>query len=475
MAPTTTTSSTTVTRPARRRRRWPWVLTGLLLLGAGGGVWYSRTRGAEAEAPAVTTQLQPVQPGTVRVSVSGPGTLEAAATRTVGVSRNVTVGTLPAVGERVTKGQLLTTLTSDDVTTAVRTAELNLQKARASLDALRASQEASRVNQQSSAAQADASVTAAQATLADAERTLASARTTLNAQEQLYAVGAVSAQDLAAARNAVADAQAGVQSARSSLESARTSAAGTRQQAQASTESSAQDLRSSQLAVQQAEESLEAAQADQAALKIYAPISGVVSAVGATEGAPLASNSTLLTLLDDTTLNLPVQVDETEIGGVEAGQPAEVTLDAREDQTFRGEVVRVSPGATQESGISVFTATVTLDNADGLLRPGMTAEAEIIQSEASGLLVPARAIQTVRGRSYVQMPGEEGAEPERVRVTLGATDGTNTIVEEGLTPGQQVVVPGSRSAAPASSGQPRQGQGGFGAAGGPPGGFGGAP
>lgn len=205
----------------------------------------------------------------------------------------------------------------------------------------------------------------------------------------------------------------------------------------------------------------------------------MVSTVTATEGVVVNSGATILTVLDDTTLNLPVQIDETEIAGVKVGQSADVTLDAFDGQTFTGKVVRVSPGATQSSGISVFTATVQLSNPDGQLRAGMTAEAEIIQSEETGLLVPSRAIQTVRNRSYVQLPAADGAagnaEGEQVRVETGATDGTNTIVTGGLTPGQEVVVPGTTRS---SAGSDRQGtrqntQGGFGTGGPPVGGFGG--
>ncbi|WP_155298146.1 efflux RND transporter periplasmic adaptor subunit [Deinococcus kurensis] len=455
--------TTTAARPAAPRRRWPWVVSGLLLVAAvTGGIVYTRTRSADTAA-APTTTTSRAQPGVVRVSVSGPGTLEAAQTRTVGADLTATVGAVPAVGERVTRGQLITTLSSDSVEQNVRSAQLNLDKARASLDAARASQA-------SSAAQRASSVVSARNSLAQAEQSLADARRTLSGQQQLAAIGALSASALADAQSAVTKAQQGVDSARASLSSALT-----QQQTGASTD--AQNLRSQALAVQQAQDSLDAAAQDRTDLKVYAPMSGVVSTVTATEGAVVTSGASILTLIDDTTLNLPVQIDETEIAGVKAGQRADVTLDAFDGQTFSGKVVRVSPGATQSSGISVFTATVQLNNPDGQLRAGMTAEAEIVQSEAQGLLVPSKAVQTVRGRSYVQTPAAAaGAEPERVRVQTGATDGTNTIVTEGLTPGQEVVVPGTARRAGTSGGQSggqTNRQGGFG---GPPGGFpGGAP
>ncbi|MHA0041702.1 efflux RND transporter periplasmic adaptor subunit [Deinococcus sp. PEB2-63] len=458
-------TTTSIPRPAAPRRRWPWVLGALLLVGAAtGGVLYTRSHSAQTAAVTATTSTSRAQPGVVRVSVSGPGTLEAAQTRTVGADLTATVGAVPAVGERVTKGQLITTLSSDTVEQNVQSAQLNLDKARASLDAARASQA-------SSAAQRASSVVSARGSVTQAEQTLADAQRTLNGQQQLAAIGALSASALADAQSAVTKAQQSVDSARASL-----STALTQQQTGASTD--AQNLRSQALAVQQAQDALDAAAQDRADLKVYAPMSGVVSTVTATEGTVVNSGASILTLIDDTTLNLPVQIDETEIAGVKVGQRADVTLDAFDGQTFSGKVVRVSPGATQSSGISVFTATVQLTNPDGQLRAGMTAEAEIIQSEDRGLLVPSKAVQTVRSRSYVQIPAAAGAEPERVRVETGATDGTNTIVTDGLTPGQEVVVPGaarSTGTGTQGSGQTnRQTNSGFG---GPPGGGfpGGAP
>jgi HlyD family secretion protein len=453
----TTTSSPAHGRAARPRR-WPLFVLGALLLGSvGGGIYLSRT-GAETAVTAPAVSTAPVQRGMVRISVNGPGTLEAGATRTVGADQAGTVGAVPPVGERVTKGQLLTRLSSDTVEQNVQTAQLNLDKARASLDATRA-------NQASSAAQRGSSVSGAQNSVAQAQQTLAEAQRTLDGQRQLHAIGALSDADLNTAQANVTKAELALASARASLNAAQT-------QSSTGASSDAENLRGAQIAVQQAQTALETAQQSRASLKLYAPISGVVSTVGADAGTVVNSGTTILTILDDSTLNLPVQIDETEIAGVQAGQMAEVTLDAYDGQTFTGKVARVSPGATQSSGISVFTATVTLPNPDGQLRSGMTAEAEIIQSQERGLIVPSKAIQTVRNRSYVEVPGAAGAEPERVRVTTGATDGTNTVITDGLEAGQEVIVPGT--ARSTSGGSGTRNTGGFG--GGPPGGgFGGQP
>lgn len=458
---TTIISSHTATKP---RKRWPWVVAGLLLLGGiGGGVYRARQLSAQSQTVTQTTTTTVAQRGEVRVSVSGPGTLEASATRTVGADLTATVGSVPAVGERVTKGQLLTTLTSDNVTDNVQTAQLNLSKAQASLDAMLASQNSSAAQRQSNVTQAQQNVIQAQQTLQDAQATLAS-------QQKLHDIGAVSNQDLVSARSAATKAQTSLQLAVDSLNAAQV-------QAQTGGNSDAQNLRSARIAVQQAQVALETAQRTQAKMKVYAPINGVVSTVTASEGAVVTAGSNILTLLDDSVVNLPVQIDETQISGVKVGQQAEVTLDAYDGETFEGQVIRVSPGATQSSGISVFTATVQLPNPDGKLRSGMTAEAEIIQSQARGLLVPNKAIQTVRTRSYVQVPAQAGnadgipvGQPERVRVQVGATDGSNTIITEGLEVGQEVIIPGTtRSTTGSTSSSTRTNQSGFG--GPPPGGM----
>lgn len=460
------------TTTKKKRILWPWLAAGVLLLGGiGGGVYLSRQRAAQSATTSTTTSTATVQRGSVRVSVSGPGTLSAPNSMTVSATQGGTVGSLPNVGDHVTRGQLITTLTNDTVQSSLQTAQLNLQKAQTALNLTISGNATSAANRQSNVTQAQASAVQAQQAYDDAARTL-------DAQRQLLAIGAASAADVANAQSALNKAQTTLQSAQANLQAARV-------QVQTGSLNDEQNIQNQKLAVEQAQLALKTAQTAVGQLKVYAPISGVVNSVSVTSGTNLnlnASGSGLLTIIDDRTLYLPAQIDETEIGGVKVGQDAEVTLDAIENQTFPGKVITVSPSGTQSNGISVFTATVKLDNPDGLLKSGMTAEAEIIQSEESGLLVPSKAIESVRTRSYVQVvktdaKGQVVGEPERVRVRTGASDGTNTVVTGGLEAGQQVLTTATRkstfSSGTGSSGtgsSNRNNQGGP-----PPGGFGGQP
>jgi HlyD family secretion protein len=451
-----------VTAPRRRRRVWPWLLAGLLVVGGGGAYLYRQTQASSAaSAAAAAIQTATVSQGEVRVSVSGPGTLGAASSSSVSASTGGTLTLVPTVGDQVTRGQLIARLKSDTAETGVQNARLALQKAQAQLASLRASQASSRAGDAQS-------VVSATQTLSTAQSSLVTARSTLGTQTQLYAIGGVSAQDLQTARTAVQTAQSSVDTARQALASARA------QQA-ARLQGAAQDLSSSQLAIEQAQVALTDATTTQAGVKLYAPIQGTVATVPVSAGQSVTGSSVggtvIATIIDDRQIELPVQIDETEIGNVKVGQRADVTLDALSGQSFAGQVTRISPAATLDSGIAYFTVTVRLPNPDGVLRPGMTAEAEIIQRQASGLTVPKKAVEAVRTRSYVQLQGEGGA-ATRTRIRTGADDGTTIIVTSGLKEGDVVVLPAGTTGATRTASSARTATPG---AGGPPGGFGGAP
>jgi HlyD family secretion protein len=82
----------------------------------------------------------------------------------------------------------------------------------------------------------------------------------------------------------------------------------------------------------------------------------------------------------------------------------------------------------------------------------MSADVTVLISNEKGLVVPSKAVTTVRDRSYVDIITAEGVQ-ETVRVTIGSTDGRNTLVSEGLEEGMAVVLPGTAvpAAAPAAA------------------------
>lgn len=427
----------TVTRKPRRVSPWwgllliPVVAAGLIATGV---IKLPSSSGSANAGSSAKVETAVVSKGVFRNAVTGPGTLSALTSVDIKPDVAGTVLTLPSVGQRFNKGELIARLDAVTLQRNLETAQLSLAKAQAQLAGTRATQSSSRSNQAQT-------INNAQTQVSNAQRDVETAQTTLKNASSLYAIGG-------GTRQAVQDAQAGLEKAQATLANNRA----TLQTAQGAVglqgASNNSDLRNLELAVQQAQITVKNASSDLASTKIYAPFTGVVASVTAQLGGPASSAAPLFTFLNDSSVTLPVQVDETEISKVKVGQPAEVTLDALGTQAFRGKVTSITPQATIVSNIAVFYVTVTLPN-DGLkLRPGMTAEAEVIAQEISNVvLVPRRAVEQVRTRSYVTVQTTTGAArdatvtTERVRVTTAGDDGTNIAVTSGLTGTETVVLP----------------------------------
>ncbi len=211
----------------------------------------------------------------------------------------------------------------------------------------------------------------------------------------------------------------------------------------------------------QAELDVEQAQADLASLTVTAPFDGVVSQVNVVAGSSVNDSTSLLTLIDDSTLALSVQIDETQIGTVKQGQKAHVTLDALPDRTFDGMVTSVSPVARLESNIAIFDVIVTLPNPDLELRPGMTAEADIVVKEVEqALTLPSQAvIAGPQGSSIMVVTSGGGTERRAVEVL--ETVGFQSVVTGDFHDATEVVLPDGVAAAARRATNGFGGQGGL--------------
>ena len=209
------------------------------------------------------------------------------------------------------------------------------------------------------------------------------------------------------------------------------------------------------LSVEQANLSLAQAERDPKEAPLKASFPGVVSRPAVANGDFAPANTQLASLVDLSRILFRAEVDEYDIGKLKDGLPVTVTVPALQDKSFRAKVQGISPTAEVVNNISIFRVSVMVDNAEGTLRPGMSADVNIMVSNEKGIIVPSKAVTTVRGRSYVDVLPESG-EIETRKVTIGSSDGRNTIISEGLAAGEKVVLPGvpapAMAAAPASGG-----------------------
>jgi HlyD family secretion protein len=86
----------------------------------------------------------------------------------------------------------------------------------------------------------------------------------------------------------------------------------------------------------------------------------------------------LMRMADLSEVQVRTMVDETDIGSIETNLPAEITVEAYPDRTFRGTVLKVEPQAVVDQSVTMFAVLTRIVNDESLLRPGMNSDVEIV-------------------------------------------------------------------------------------------------
>lgn len=178
--------------------------------------------------------------------------------------------------------------------------------------------------------------------------------------------------------------------------------------------------------------------------KIYAPISGYVSAVSTQLGETVVSGlsaAILITIIDPSKLEMWIYVDETDIGRTKPGKKIEYWVDTFRDKRFNGKIDMIYPQPEIKDNIVYYLAIVKIDPKDTVfLRPEMTTHVRIIVEEKKDVLViPNNAIRFEEGKTVVYLKGKNKTEAKQV--TLGIRDDKLTEVIKGLGEGEIIVIP----------------------------------
>ena len=168
--------------------------------------------------------------------------------------------------------------------------------------------------------------------------------------------------------------------------------------AEATLERAIADDASAKASVSQAKAALATYETDISKAVIRSPINGVVLTRDVEPGQTVAAAyqaPTLFTLAADLTkMELHVNVDEADVGHIQEGQKATFTVAAYPNRTFDARIVRANYGSTTTSGVVTYTTVLKVDNSDLLLRPGMTATADIIVKKIeNAVLIPSAALR----------------------------------------------------------------------------------
>ncbi len=215
-----------------------------------------------------------------------------------------------------------------------------------------------------------------------------------------------------------------------------------------------------QAQVKQAQASLNSAQTELSYTEIKAPVDGIVISkaveVGQTVAASFETPELFSVAEDLTKMQIEASVVEADIAKVKEGQKVRFTVDSYADDYFYGTVTQVRNEATTTSNVVTYTVVIGIDNTDMKLKPGMTANVEIITAEEKGvMLVPNQALRFyIDDSDNAKRYKDRGVwiikngHPERVTVKIGVSDDDNTqILESTLKIGDEVIVSKELSAA----------------------------
>lgn len=138
--------------------------------------------------------------------------------------------------------------------------------------------------------------------------------------------------------------------------------------------------------------------------EIRAPVYGTIINMPVEKGQVISSptqdvggGTLLLRMADLRKVQVRALIDETDIGKIQTGMTAKVSVAAYPGRPFTGEVVKVEPQAVVEQNVTMFAVLISMNNRDGLLLPGMSAELEIsVANREDVLTIPVMALRTQR-------------------------------------------------------------------------------
>ena len=175
-------------------------------------------------------------------------------------------------------------------------------------------------------------------------------------------------------------------------------------------------------------------------MNIRAPFDGViVNLPHYSEEAKLNSGTSVVTIMDYSTMLLEINLPESAINEVKVGQKANITHYTLPKDTIIGEITELSPAISAET--RTFKGKLVIDNSKLLIRPGMFVKADIVtESHNSTIIIPKNIVRNDRNRRTVFVVDQGIARAKQVK--LGLEDKTSVEVLSGLDKDDQLIIRG---------------------------------
>ena len=174
---------------------------------------------------------------------------------------------------------------------------------------------------------------------------------------------------------------------------------------------------------------------------VLASQDGLITSVEYDEDtATSATETQILTLYPQKQMTVTISIDETDILSLKEGQEAQITVSSVSDDAFTGSVTSISKVADTSTGVTRYSAEVTLDRDEGML-VGMTADVDVrIEGTENALIIPVDALHQ-NSASYYVYTGYDEAQKRytgRTEVTIGMQNDDDVEITSGLKEGDTV-------------------------------------
>ncbi len=174
--------------------------------------------------------------------------------------------------------------------------------------------------------------------------------------------------------------------------------------------------------------------------KIIAPSDGVITKIPVEVGDFVNISQKVVGFISQGAEEIDVNIAESDIAKIKSGQEATIDFDALgPDEKFKGKVVNVNPASTVISGVVYYKVKIYLDKEDPRLKPGMTANIEIlINKKENALCLPYQYFKEKNGKKYVYL--ERGKKITIQEIKTGLEGENNVEIIQGLKQGDKVIM-----------------------------------
>ena len=369
-----------------------------------------------------------VSRGAIDSHIAARGRVEGATSQEIKLASRV-VGRLKEVpvndGDLIRKGQIVAVLENDDLLAQVEQARANVLRAQAALEKL---QNGARPEERA----------ASRAAMNEAQAAADNAHQNYQRSQKLFQEGGIISQSV------LDQAERDTKMAQARLESAQ------QNYKLVMAPPRPEDVAAAQAELELARAQLAQAQDNYDNTFVHSPVDGVVVKRYMNPGESISYESLyqpIVSVSDTTHLRVRTEIDETDIGKIQIGQRATIRCDAFRGQTFHGHVVRISGGLgpkkiqtdnpTEKIDMDVLESFVEVDPGSPL-RVGLRVDVyiELVRKD-NVLVIPLQAVGIQEGVARVHVRTSTGVEPRKVQ--LGAQDGLNIEIADGLHEGEEVV------------------------------------